>query len=301
MSHVVNDRQAAPGPVTPGVKLLKGNNTYFVRPDGQDYGPCVDFIRSHPGESLTLWLERSLPLAPLMKMDGISEVREITCWRKDEDVHLLESLTQLEGINLAEAQAFAFSQLRRLSWAGGVWSSKWSGLAACTELERFHVSAYKRPDLRELGAHRHLKAITLITTSVASMDGVSDLPDLDYVEVYRGSALKGLTGLNGASSLKQLRIEGCRKLSDYDAIADLPALEGLALDKCGPIPSLSFISRFPALKFIGLSGTELIDKDLLPCLAHPNLRWLDVSGRGYSPSSTEVKQALEARANSTHN
>jgi hypothetical protein len=297
----VSDQQAAPVPVIPGVKLLKGNNTYFVQPDGQGYDPCVDFIRSHPGESLTLRLNRSLPLAPLMKIDGISEVRKISCWRKDEDVRLLESLAQLESISFSEAQAFNFSQLLRLRAAGGVWSSKWSGLAACTELESFHVSAYKRADLRELGAHRHLKAITLITTSVASMDGVNDLPDLDYVEVYRGSALARLTGLNGASSLKQLRIEGCRKLSDYDAIADLPALERLALDKCGPIPSLSFISRFPALKFVGLSGTELIDKDLHPCLAHPNLRWLDVSGRGYSPSATEVKQALEARANSTHN
>jgi Leucine-rich repeat (LRR) protein len=282
------------------MKLLKGNGTYFVQPDGTSYGPCVDFIRSHPGESLTLRLERALPLRPLLDLDGISEIRKITCWRKDTDVRLLESLHQLESVNLAEPQAFDFSGLRHLRTAGGVWSSQWRGLANCSELETFHVSAYKRPDLTDLATHQRLRRVTLITTSVASLKGIHQLPELEYIEVYRGSALANVSSLNGAASLKELRIEGCRKISDYDAITNLPALEQLTLDKCGPVLSLAFIAHLPELRLISLEGTELVDKDLTPCLTHPKLRWVYVTGRGYSPDAAEVKQALSLRYDTNH-
>lgn len=279
----------------PGVKLLQGSGVYFVQPDGKDYRPPLDYVLKHAASPLVLWLQPDADIDSLMRLDGFMQVRRLIVWRDKPDVRALEALTSLEKLTLSEAQPFDFSRLRNLAEVGGVWSSKWKNLDLCKVLRRFSVSAYKKPDLSELQAHPLLAEISLISPALASLDGVGALPTLKTLSISRAAALVSLDDVGGAPALSQLSLHGCRKIAGYGALAGARALERLEVEKCSPIPSLNFISSLPKLRFLSIMDTALSDKSLQPCIDHPSLTGIALTGRGYVPKESDVDAVLDAR------
>lgn len=279
----------------PGVKLLEGSGVCFVQPDGDGYQPPLDYVLKHAALPLVLWLQPDADIDAVMRLDGVMQVRRMIVWRAKPDVRELEALTSLEKLTLSEAQPFDFSRLGNLAEVGGVWSPKWTNLERCKALRRFSVSGYKKSDLGELKAHPLLEEISLISPALTSLEGIDALPVLRTLEISRSAALESLEGVGDAPVLTRLSLSGCRKISDYEPLAGARGLESLEVEQCSAIPSLSFIGSLPKLRFLSIMDTALSDKSLQPCVDHPSLTGIAVTGRGYIPKESEVDAVLAAR------
>ena len=130
--------------------------------------------------------------------------------------------------------------------------------------------------LRSLKA---LKSLWCFKIDARSLAAICDCPSLEslYIDGVNTGDLRPLKRL---VALKILNLEGCSKVSSFDAIAELDTLEGLAITHFKNVRDLSPLSRLTRLRALAVAGsiwTTMRVETLRPLAALHQLEFLHLT------------------------
>lgn len=119
------------------------------------------------------------------------------------------------------------------------------------------------PNLRELG---------LLRPAVTHLAQLGRFAALEKLSLTLSKSLVSVEDLPGCLALKELEINGARKVQDLSAaLPGCHGLERLVLMNVSALRDVSFVEKMPELRWLNLMGTDVIDGDMTPLIEHPRL------------------------------
>ena len=116
--------------------------------------------------------------------------------------------------------------------------------------------------------------------SIKDFDSLSNLQNLIHLFVDSCSRVSDIEGLASLKNLITLQVEGFKLIKDISPITKITTLKGLHFEgdmwKKQYLNSLEGIDQLQNLEYLSLSGTEIIEKDILPVTKLKNLKYLEV-------------------------
>ncbi len=223
------------------------------------------------------------------------------------DLGGLRHLRELRNLSLpADRQgigpdrAIDLRQFTGLEEFRGEWSPKLHLGPDCLALRTLHLWKYgsKSNDLAQFHELPSLRELTLLQARISHLGGAARLRGVRNLEFYACQRLVSLEGIEqlADSPLEGLKLERCRKVSDYLPLGLLPRLKRLAVVYGADIPSLEFLSGLAKLESLVFLGSNVVSGDLTPLLRHPSLTFVGTfDKRHYSHREDEINRVLKAR------
>lgn len=220
----------------------------------------------------------------------------------------------IEYINMNTAHGwvdgYSLDFVKDYPWIKGVWlvtnSTDITPLNSLPNLERFGSSSESKngfldfknvPKLKELifkwnpklyvnfSECKNLKCLNIYSLPYNSLEFVSEMPDIEILEIYRATKLETLKGIERlkyisrlvlysvpkltninslkliAPSLKKLSFELARKVEDFQVLDQLTNLESFYIYESASIHSIQFLKKLKDLRYAYI-GTEVLDGDV---------------------------------------
>jgi hypothetical protein len=236
--------------------------------------PDLNFLRGLPVRQLVILDRRLTSLTPISDLGDTLELLHVT-----SDPSLVIDLTRLPKLTDVSAD----------------WQQVRATIEAAANLQRLHIGRYDRADLAALSRLVHLKRLVLMDRPrVRSLDGLSDLSDLQEFAVPLAKDLVDVSALRGLAQIEVLDMEACRKLNTIEDLRHCIGLRRLNLSECGDLPSVAPLRELVSIEDLLMYGTtKVVDGDLTPIADLPRLKELRMqSRRHYRPSVAEIQASL---------
>lgn len=202
----------------------------------------------------------------LEKLDFIEGISIITF--KDLDISPIHNLNNLSLLNLTREfnQTIDFKQFPNLKFCQLTWNSKVKNLDQLNSIETFILTNYKKADLSEFKALLSLKKLSIIKSSIISINGIENFQNLEHLELTSLKKLNSLKGIEYLRNLKRLDLESCA-VNDLEPLKNSLRLELLGIHDGKNIQSLNPLRDLSKLEVIYLSGnTNVVDGDMTPLI-----------------------------------
>jgi len=123
-------------------------------------------------------------------------------------------------------------------------------------------------DLTGLPEIPALDDLDLVQSHKLALSGIDRFPKIRRLTVAYFPRLVDLSPLTAFvdHALEILEFGNCPKLASHDQVRAIRSLRRLAFNRCGEIPSLSFLDDLQALESFSFVDTNIVDGDLTPCL-----------------------------------
>lgn len=158
-------------------------------------------------------------------------------------------------------------------------------------LERLCVSKdNEHCDLNHITGNTKLKDIILTLCSLTSLNGISELKELQSIGLAYNRKLSDISQISTLTSLKSLWIEKCAKITDFSFLEELTKLEHLGLIGSNKLDNLNFLKKMKKLKTLSLS-MRVADNDLTPCLDIPHVD-LYKGYKGYNLKNKDLPKII---------
>ncbi len=182
-----------------------------------------------------------------------------------QEVNQLHGLTSL-GIGDNGCDTIDLSNFPNLESVSIRYGRRLVGLESCLNMRNLTINGYNpsSKDMTELPDLPMLKELWIFKGNLISLEGLGRLP-LEFLWLYSLPKLTSVSAITSLSdSLRKLQIESCRRVTDFDSLRSMRALEKLMISECGSIPSIDFIKEIPRMVFFNFWGTNVVDGDLSP-------------------------------------
>jgi len=223
-----------------------------------------------------------------------------------QGIELPESLTDIAGIEQMKglfsldlyregkyratpvdlSPIWSLSSLRYLSinTEAYIGDDAFDGVSKLSELETLQLG-WPYQKLPELSGLTKLKNLYMHGDGPLDLDGINELPRLEYLYLSSRGGDLDLTGLSNASDLKELDLS-CTSISDLAPIATLSNLRRLRLS-CSTFGEIPALARLINLVEIDISETDVEDISSLAGLQRlTHLSIADTNVRDLSPLKT---------------
>lgn len=109
-----------------------------------------------------------------------------------------------------------------------------------------------------LGALKNLKDLLIFSLNVPSCEILSELTALEMLRLTRGN-FTTLQGIENLKKVKRFDVAYNSKLTNAEAIADLPSLERLHIEKCKLLTDFSFLKGNTSIKELFIDNLDSLD------------------------------------------
>jgi hypothetical protein len=235
------------------------------------------FIRDWPIRRLTILARTVKDLTPIYRLSGTLEVL---------------------SVQSAPTATIDLARLPRLESLSATWIQVSSSIGERPGLKDLYLGSYSEPDLGPLRWQSGLLRLRLKDRPrLQTLNGIDSLMSLEHLGIY-GAPLSDITGLGELQGrqLHELHLESC-PLQDLEPVSRPIGLRLLNASECGDVPSVRPLARLQKLEVLWLFGTtRILDDDLGPIRALPQLRELRMKSRkSYRPSVEKIQAAVARR------
>ncbi len=190
-----------------------------------------------------------------------------------EGVNIIDDDIEISGINnfinlkrLVLADKFKgildFGNFKNLEVCRMKWNNKQhKNFDTLENIKYLMLSRLNRPDLKIVSNFKKLIEFEIVygyNDSLEGLQGMQFLRKLDLLYLQNLSNVEALEKIN--DSLKELKVIGCKKITDYSPIEQLEKLDMLVISEGNPIKSVSFLDKFNLKD--GHIGVEVLDKKI---------------------------------------
>lgn len=216
------------------------------------------------------------------------------------DLSPLDSLCGLVhmGIQCAYKTFPSHLPLANLKSCGLNWHPAAKGLLQCKSLESLNITNYPFENLSPLVALTSLKVLKLTSSRLTGLDGASSLRELAVLDLYRCTRLHTLAGIEAHSTLSILALDVCKKVTSLDHLRGLRNLCELIITDCDDIESLEPIRSLAKLTRVFFVGsTKIVDGNVDLDRSLPALKDISfMNRRGYNDSREHVAERIAKRS-----
>ncbi|MFE4194564.1 hypothetical protein ACFRJ9_01760 [Paenarthrobacter sp. NPDC056912] len=245
-------------------------------------GPSLDFLRPWPLAELHVLLPPMKDLSPIRRLRESLKGLQLEIFPTGEGAIDIEGFLRLEELAIS-------------------WTMIQEQVSSITTIEHLYLDRYSSQDLVPLAPLVSLRNLQMKGgPKLESLHGLRAFSRLVRLAVHGASLLADDSALQGspaATTLTELQLESCRKLSNIENVSLALNLEILNMGDCGDIESLSPLRRMRNLQSLSLyESTRIVDGDLSPVLDLPKLTDFRIaSRRNYNPSVTDIQRLLKDR------
>lgn len=185
------------------------------------------------------------------------------------------------------------ARLPQLEVLYAAWSKGLAGFDALTRLRDLLVTGLGEADCSLLAGLAALERLRVSGGTVASLHGVEGLERLAEVKLDHCAKLADATALAQLPALRRLHVEKCKLLHDFSWLAGAEALDDLFVSE---LDSIAFVPKMKGLR--ALKFWDLADGDVEPALASGTLRKIDFfpDRKHYTRTKAQAVAALAERA-----
>lgn len=283
-----------------GLKVLRGTDgheTLFI--DSSRLDDCISYLYEHDLKKISINPYQGYELNDLEflsrledHIQGISVLENIYDYGPVNRLHKLKSLGIIDN-KRDKVDLSNFPELENLACD---YSKRLLSLESCEQLQDLTLTGFKSPDktLKELPQLSSLATLSLFVSNITSFVGIGKFPSLKELSIYRLPRLEDISALTDVSStLTRIEFDMCKRIGNYDILANLKSLERLIISNSAEIPSLSFIKRMPKLDFLSFVGTNVLDGDLSPTIGLSYVGFLNK--RHYSHKFEELSALHDSK------
>jgi Leucine-rich repeat (LRR) protein len=196
-----------------------------------------------------------------------------------EPIHLLHNLRLLRVLAYCKNE-IRFHEFPHLIDCGLQWWPKAISVFDAVGLRVLFVNGYKGSDARQFGRLTSLESLTILGSSIRSLDGLAPLLELRSLRLGDLRQLPSLSGIENLVRLEKLEISTCRKINAIDGVSSLTQLRELYLDNMGGIQSLKPLAQLSQLDRVTfVESTNILDGDLSPLVRLPRLELVSFQNR----------------------
>lgn len=217
--------------------------------------------------------------------------------RSLDPIYSLASTLRCLTLTVDPALTVDLERLPELTEIRSDWAQLRETFGSAVHLVRLFAGRYLEDDLSVLASAGDLETLVLKDRPrLKSLDGLTALPGLQHLGIYLAARLSDTGALRGAT-LRELHLEACKKVTTIDDIATCGDLEVLNLSEGATFPTAETLRTLTKLQDLLLYGsTRILDGDLSPIAALPQLRELRMqSRRHYTPSVEEIQNLIAKR------
>ena len=254
--------------------IIKDSFSFFINKNSDSIYKESLLIDINRIEKITNYINKrnikSITINPyyfekLNNLDFLKEIAHI------EELKILQDdLIDIQGIEyLGEIKHLVFNgvlkninfdKIRTLRFLSCAYSNRMINLETLLNLEILHLENYKETDLSQFKNCFLLKKISLVNTTISSLNGIQEFQHLQEIEIDRAPKLVTLKGVNEINDLKIIKIFNAKNLSDVEAINSAKKLEKLWLQKIGEINDFNFLKDLSCLNTLVI-GTNVKNKN----------------------------------------
>jgi hypothetical protein len=196
-----------------------------------------------------------------------------------EPIHLLHNLKLLRVLTYCKNE-IRFHEFPHLIDCGLQWRPKAMSLFDALGLRVLFVNGFNGTDTRQFGRLAHLESLTVLGSSISSLEGLAPLLELRSLRLGELRKLPSLSGIENLVRLEKLQINTCRKIRAIEEISSLSKLRELYLDNIGDIKSLKPLAHLSQLHRVTfVESTNILDGDLTPLVGLPSLELVSFQNR----------------------
>lgn len=191
----------------------------------------------------------------------------------------------------------SFKNLKRLKLLELTYSKTFNDLTELEQLETLKINGWEEKDF-ELGELKNLKYLSLTKpVGLKNLECISKTSNIEYLEVYYAPELVDCSALTKCKNLKYLKLESCKRLSNFEFVKCLDLLELAILTgtEFGAVEDLLPLKNMKSLVVGG--GSKFINSDISSLLSNHNLEYLRLDGaRHYKPKASDVANQVSRKA-----
>ncbi|MFT4104230.1 MAG: hypothetical protein QM657_00570 [Lacrimispora sp.] len=162
---------------------------------------------------------------------------------------------------------YDFAKLSKLEELTVWYGKAFSSIFECTsirELEIFKMDAYGAENIRKLFL---LKKLWIRQTSVKSIDGLSDLKNLERLSFSHVPKMESIASIQECQNISRLSFDCCKRVEDWEMIGKLSNLKTLYMCSCGILNDVNFLKPLENLESVSVVGERMK-------LVDGKVRWL---------------------------
>lgn len=145
-----------------------------------------------------------------------------------------------------------------------------NGYEKVPTLKEIWISGNKKiHDFGSITCSKMVEKTTVFSCGIRSLEGIEKQTALTDLSLWHNYSLRDISALENVSdTLKDLSIDACSKIQDFEVLNSLENLEYLSLEGNNKIPNLQFLKTMKKLKvFVFTMNVE--DGDLSLCMNTP--------------------------------
>lgn len=145
-----------------------------------------------------------------------------------------------------------------------------SGYEKVPTLKEIWICGNKKvQDFKSISCSTIIRDATVFLCGIRSLEGIEKQTMLNKLTLWHNYSLKDISALaNVSDTLKELSIDACSKIQDFQVLNTLENLEYLSLEGNNKIPNLQFLKNMEKLKFFVFT-MNVEDGDLTACMEIP--------------------------------
>lgn len=187
--------------------------------------------------------------------------------RGNIDYSPLYKLQHLKLLSISGSNEIYVDKINGLESFSTAYPNNVKGVDAAKSLKSLKLVGFYSPgnfkNLNFLTRLNNLDTLILGNINISNLEGIQYLINLKVLILENMKKLENISHLSYLSnSLKNLRIESCNKIKDFDVIKYLQVLEFLSIDRVRLVPNLDFVSSLNNLKSFVSNSSNFIDGNL---------------------------------------
>jgi len=217
------------------------------------------------------WLDSDISF--LLEIPGIHSVDILS--DKVADVSPVFQLRHLRRLSLYCKAKIAgdFAMLENLESVSLDWRPVYDSVFDLDGLARINILGYPDKDITRWKSNEKLRELRLESNKLESLIGITQFPNLKWLDLFRCRKLESLDAIASATSVEKLSIGRCPDILDLTPIAKLTELKELEIEDCRDIQSLAPVSKCKRLESLQIAGnTTVLDGDFTSLRKLTNLR-----------------------------
>ncbi|RED45635.1 leucine-rich repeat domain-containing protein [Seonamhaeicola aphaedonensis] len=246
------------------VERYKDLDYEYLRIDSSKMNDYINYINKNDIKNLDINSISGYRLKDVNFLEFCPNIEVISITDRDIDIEGIKHLKSLRVLtsNSNPISNFDLSIFPNLESLSVDWNGKWSNITECLNLKSLRVWSYKEDDLMCFKKLEKLKILSLNESSISSLSGIEKLKSLTKFEGYYLKKLSQININKEIDNLKEIHLEYCKKIENFQDISKIKGLRKLSLIFCSQkIKSVSFIEKLPYLVEFNIKGTTIEDGD----------------------------------------